>query len=907
LFSDIEGSTKLWDRFPDEMKVALATHDALMRQAIEAHKGYVFKTIGDAFCAAFETVTDALDAVIAAQRALIAEDWGEVGKIRARMALHSGIAQERDGDYFGPPVNRVARLLAAGHGGQVLLSLATVELLRDHMPEDTSLRDYGERRLKDLVRPEHIFQLLAPNLPSEFPPLKSLESFPNNLPVQLTSFVGREKEIAEVKRLLTATHLLTLMGTGGAGKTRLSLQVGSELLDVYPDGVWFIEFAPLTDATLVPQAIASAMGVREEHGRPMLSTLTDYLRDRTVLLIFDNCEHVVAACAKLAETLLRHCPKLRIMASSREALGIAGETVWRIPSLSLPDPKHLPLDTPNGLKSLTQYEAVRLFIDRATAVAPTFAVTNHNAPAVAQICYRLDGIPLALELAAARVKALTVEQIALRLDDRFRLLTGGSRTALPRQQTLRALVDWSYDLLTEQERAMWRRIGVFAGGWTLEAAEAICADGQIETYEVIDLLIQMVNKSLAIADDHLGETRYRMLETIRQYARDKLEASGEMAALRDKHLAFYQQLVMTAEPKLRGGEQVAWLNQLDSEHDNIRAALEWCLAKSDGETALQLASSLWYFWLVRGYQTEGRERLNHALGLSKGQTALRAKALNALGFLVYFQDDYPLARTLLNEALAMGRALDAQPAIAYALYGLGCMAWTQGDYSLARTRLEESITLFRASSDVWGTASALTYLGDTLNHLNECELGIKLHEESLALARSIGDKGGQAFALYGLASLKWTQYADHASETLFEEALALYRALGDRPGIARTLDRLAVLEWHEHQYDKARKLFEECLLLDRDLGNRDGIAHALEGMAGLAVWQKQSERAARLFGAAEALRESISAPIPPAEQDDYARSLAPLRAQLPEMTLQAAWAEGRQMTAEQAIVYALSA
>jgi predicted ATPase/class 3 adenylate cyclase len=907
LFSDIEGSTKLWDRFPDEMKVALAKHDALMRQAIEAHKGYVFKTIGDAFCAAFETVTDALDAVIAAQRALIAEDWGEVGKIRARMALHSGIAQERDGDYFGPPVNRVARLLAAGHGGQVLLSLATVELLRDHMPEDTSLRDYGERRLKDLVRPEHIFQLLAPDLPSEFPPLKSLESFPNNLPVQLTSFVGREKEIAEVKRLLTATHLLTLMGTGGAGKTRLSLQVGSELLDVYPDGVWFIEFAPLTDATLVPQAVASAMGVREEHGRPMLSTLTDYLRDRTVLLIFDNCEHVVAACAKLAETLLRHCPKLRIMASSREALGIAGETVWRIPSLSLPDPKHLPLDTPNGLKSLTQYEAVRLFIDRAMAVAPKFAVTNHNAPAVAQICYRLDGIPLALELAAARVKALTVEQIALRLDDRFRLLTGGSRTALPRQQTLRALVDWSYDLLTEQERAMWRRIGVFSGGWTLEAAEAICADEQIETYEVMDLLIQMVNKSLAIADDHLGETRYRMLETIRHYARDKLEASGEMAALRDKHLAFYQQLVMTAEPKLRGGEQVAWLNQLDSEHDNIRAALEWCLAKSDGETALQLASSLWYFWLVRGYQTEGRERLNHALGLSKGQTALRAKALNALGFLVYFQDDYPLARTLLNEALAMGRALDAQPAIAYALYGLGCMAWTQGDYPLARTRLEESITLFRASGDVWGTASALTYLGDTLNHLNECELGIKLHEESLALARSIGDKGGQAFALYGLASLKWTQYADHASETLFEEALALYRALGDRPGIARTLDRLAVLEWHEHQYDKARKLFEECLLLDRELGNRDGIAHALEGMAGLAVWQKQSERAARLFGAAEALRESISAPIPPAEQDDYARSLAPLRAQLPEMTLQAAWAEGRQMTAEQAIVYALSA
>ncbi len=472
LFTDIEGSSARWEKHEAAMSPALARHDALLRESFAAHGGHAFKTVGDAFCAVFATAPDAVAAALLAQQKLVAEPWdAALGGVRVRMAVHTGAAEMREADYFGPPLNRVARLLSIGHGGQALLSQPTFELVRDHLPAGADLRDLDLHRLKDLQRPEHVYQLLHPALPADFPKLKSLDPLTNNLPIQATSFVGREKEIKEVKALLAKTRLLTLTGSGGAGKTRLSLQVAADLVEGEGDGVWLAEFAPLSDPGLVPQTVAQALGVREEPGRPITQTLVDFLKPKSLLLVLDNCEHVLDAAAQLCDAILRACPNVRIIASSREGLNIAGETTYRIPSLTVPDLRQTA--TP---ESLSQYEAVRLFIERAQAAQPAFSVTNANAPAVAQICHRLDGIPYAIELAAAKVRALSAEQISARLDDRFRLLTGGSRTALPRQQTLRAMIDWSYDLLSPEEQTLLRRLSVFAGGWTLEAAEAVCAD-----------------------------------------------------------------------------------------------------------------------------------------------------------------------------------------------------------------------------------------------------------------------------------------------------------------------------------------------------------------------------------------------------------------------------------------------
>jgi class 3 adenylate cyclase len=474
LFTDIEGSTRLWEQQPEAMEEALARHDALAAGIIQQHDGHLVKHRGegDSLFAVFTRAADAVAAGVALQRALHTEPWPAQANLRVRVALHTGDALLRDGDYFGAAVNRCARLRAVAHGGQTLLSSATQELIRDVLPEGMGFRDLGEHRLRDLARPERVFQLLHPDLPDDFPPLSSLNTLPNNLPQQVTSFIGREKEMADVRRLLATTRLLTLTGSGGTGKTRVSLQIAADLIAGEGDGVWLVELAPLADASLVPQAVATALGVREEPGKPLDQTLVEFLKPKRLLLLLDNCEHLLAACAELAGLILRGCPGVQIIATSREGLNIPGETTYRLPSLSLPDPRHLP----STAESLSQYEAVRLFIDRATAAVPSFAVTNQNAPAVAQLCVRLDGIPLAIELAAARVKAMSVEQINGRIADMFRLLTGGSRTALPRQQTLRAAIDWSYDLLSEKEKILLRRLSVFAGGWTIEAAEQVCSD-----------------------------------------------------------------------------------------------------------------------------------------------------------------------------------------------------------------------------------------------------------------------------------------------------------------------------------------------------------------------------------------------------------------------------------------------
>src|SRR5215204_2861234 len=474
LFTDIEGSTRLAQEYPDQWETLRARHDTLLHSAMDAYKGYVFQIVGDAFCVAFHSASDALNAALNAQWLLQNEAWSPAS-IKVRMGIHTGVAQLNNTSeqiaYLGyTTLVLVQRIMSAGHGGQVLISSSTRELVRDTLPANTELLDLGERRLKDLLRPQHLYQLQAPGLASRFPPLKTLEASRNNLPVQLTSFIGRENEIVEIKQDLKAHRLVTLTGPGGTGKTRLSLQVAADLLNQFHHGVWFIELAPLTDPSLIPQTILSAIGITEQSGKP-LDVLREYLREKKSLIVLDNCEHLIEASANVAHAILSIAPDLKVLASSREALGVSGEMVYPVPSLSLPDIKHLPV-----IEQLSQYEAVRLFIDRALLVVPHFVVDKDNAPHIAQICHRLDGIPLAMELAAARVKMMSVEQISKRLDDRFRLLTGGARTALPRQQTLRALIDWSYDILSENERLLLRRLSVFAGGWTLEAAEEVCSD-----------------------------------------------------------------------------------------------------------------------------------------------------------------------------------------------------------------------------------------------------------------------------------------------------------------------------------------------------------------------------------------------------------------------------------------------
>ena len=663
LFTDMEGSTRLWEEHPQAMRPALARHDALLRQAIEDNNGVVFKTIGDAFCTAFATAPDALKAALAAQCALHAEPWPDALSLRVRMALHTGAAELREGDYFGQPLNRVARLLGAGHGGQTLLSDVAHDLTRDTLPASVSLLSLGEHRLRDLGRPESVFQLLHPALPSEFPPLKSLDNpeLPNNLPVQVTSFIGREKEIEAVETLLSKTRLLTLTGSGGCGKTRLGLQVAADVLENYPDGVWLIELAPLADPALVPQAVAQALNVSEEPGKPLLPTLVAALKAKRLLLVLDNCEHVLDACSRLVDALLRACPGVGVLASSREGLGIAGETVYRVPSLSLPDPKQTA--TP---ASLNLYEAVRLFVDRARAALPGFVVTNANAPALASVCHRLDGIPLAIELAAARVRSLSVEEINNKLDNRFRLLTGGSRTALPRQQALRALIDWSFDLLNAQEKMLLCRLSVFAGGWTLQAAEAVgvgesLTGESIEDWEILDLLTSLVDKSLVLAQTQRETTRYGLLETVRQYVRDRLTESGESLVVRTRHANYFLTLAEEVKPKMRGMEQVQWMGVLEEEHDNLRQALAWYAEDAQdaeaGGKGLRLAAALFELWKTHGHLSEGRERLHTLLAHPTRQepTSARAQALAEAGWLAYMQDDYVQTRVLLEKSLVVAQ------------------------------------------------------------------------------------------------------------------------------------------------------------------------------------------------------------------------------------------------------------
>ncbi len=812
LFTDIEGSTKLLQQLGERYARILAAHHEILRACFEKHHGRIVDTQGDSFFVCFARAMDAVNAAVDAQRALHTHAWDENIRVRVRMGLHTGEPTRAEDKYVGLDVHRAARIGAAGYGGQILLSETTHALVKNALPQDVTARDLGEHRLKDLRAPKRLYQLVIPELLSDFPPLKTLDARPNNLPAQLSSFVGRERELDELASLLRTTRLLTLSGAGGAGKTRLSIQLAEKMLDAFPDGVWFIELARVSDAALIPQTIATALGVRDEAGN-LAQTLTNYLERKTLLLVFDNCEHLIDAAAQHAENFLRAAPNLKIVATSREALNLAGEHIFHVPSLPLPDTKRsLSPD------ELSQSDAARLFTERATAANNHFRVTEQNAPLIAQICRRLDGIPLALELAAARVTTLSVEQIAARLDDVFRLLTGGSRTAMPRQQTLAAAIEWSYNLLSNPERALLSRLSVFAGGWTLDAAEQICAGDGIAQLDILDLLTQLVNKSLVIAENNDGATRYRFLETIRQFARYCLYKAEAVELVSDRHLEFFGAFAETARAQLRGPAQIRWLERLDAEHDNLRAALLWALADNPTRSAqaLRLTGALWMYWDTRGYFQEGLNWSERALAASAVENSARVQTLIGAGGAISRLGNLAQTTAYGEQARALARNIGDPRGEAEATMYLGFIHLLTGDTARADEWLNQAFVLYQAVGDADDLGRAQGPFAQRALMQGDYARAAELYKSSLTLFRQVGDVREIAGALNNLAGVVHTQ-GDFANARAYaQEALEMYTALSDKHGIAtaqRELGSLACAQgnflYAQPQLETSRALFEE--------------------------------------------------------------------------------------------------
>jgi predicted ATPase/class 3 adenylate cyclase len=907
LFTDIEGSTRLWEAHPDEMRVALARHDLLVRDAIDRAGGRVVKPAGDGFCAAFDTAGAGVRAAVGLQRALAAEDWPSGTPIRVRVALHTGACEERDGDYFGPPVNRVARLMVVGHGGQTLLSGATGELVRDTLDEGVSLRDLGEHRLKDLLRPEHVFQVDASDVPDVVTPLRSLDNpaLLHNLPEQVTSFVGRDREVKEVREALESSRLVTLMGAGGVGKSRLALQVAVDQLDGAGDGVWLVELAPLAQPGLVASAVMSALWLREQPGRSLADVLVDAMADRRLLLVLDNCEHVRDATAELASALLRSCPGVVVLATSRESLGIGGEHVYRVPSLDLPPPDA------SDVADVAGCSATELFLQRAAQHRSGVTLDARNAAAVAAICRRLDGIPLAIELAAARLASLSVEELLARLDQRFRLLAGGDVSALPRHRTLRALIDWSYDLLTPAEQLALSRLSTFAGGFTLEAAQAVAGGDGVHDWATLNLVAALVDKSLIQVDETDGTTRYRLLETIRQYATERLDARGETeaTAARRSHRDHYLRLSETAAPELRGRDQVAWLDRLESDHDNLRAALATSLADPDGPTAaMRLVVALKEYWLARGSiqeyaaaATELLDRIDPTIPPPLAVSTMIA-ASRALGY----GATYVAASACGERAVAAADTSgdDLLAAEAHTALGVALSKLRDGR---AIGHLDQAVHFARRTSNRRVLADALWARGDgiglTYRDRSGRAVGRASAEESLSLARANGDLNGMSKALTSLAILAMLDRDLPAARRHLEEAADLHRRLGAFAIVSGEIN-LGLLTVALRDHEAASRHLTEALRLARQAGEHEDFPYILLGCALLASGRGQHHKAATLHGAADAAIQRLDLTFEPLEAGMRGADHQHLRATLGDSAFDLACEQGHRLTLAAALTMA---
>jgi len=841
LFTDIEGSTRLWGRDHAAMATALARHDALMAGAITTHQGHVFKTVGDAFCAAFADAPQALGAAVAAQRALAREPWGGLGPLRVRMAIHTGSVESRQGDYFGPPLNRVARLLSTGYGAQVLLSHAAQQLVRDYLPADVSLLDLGEQRLRDLLEPERVFQVRAADLPDRFPPLKSLARQATNLPIQPTMLVGREAELAALHDLLAQPHvrLVTLIGVGGTGKTRLAMQSVADSLDLFPDGAFVVDLGPPVKPGLVLPTIAQALGVRDSGSQSLGESLAEFLATKRVLLLLDNFEGVIKATPAVAR-LLTDCPQVTMLVTSRLPLGVHGEQRYPVDPLPVPDLTHLP-----PLAELARNDAVSLFVQRARAALPGFALTAENAAVVAEVCARLEGLPLAVELAAAWVDVLPPAAIRDRIGHRLTLLTRRTTNAPTRQRTLQATIDWSYRRLTAKERALFRRLAVFAGGFGLDAAEHVTAASGADTLPGIAALI---DKSLLRPAG--GETaRYVMLETLREYGLARLSEAGEAESAWAALVAWCTAMAERAASQLNGPEQEIWLDRLLAENDNVRAVLSWLAERDETEPRLRLATALWRFWNIRGNYSEGRDWLSGALSGSAGAPpALRAEALLAAGVMARNQGAIEEAADFATRAKRLYEEAGITQGSARAIDDLAVVAFEHHDMARAVSLGEQSLALFREIGDDEGVASALTNLGLAEQERGNLLLAGDYFTQSKALFQRLGDVRSVAATSLNLGMVAQYQGKFDLAERSYRQALEAQRAVGHKKGYATTLGNLVTLLAEcERDLDGATTLGEESVELYREIGDREGMAYSLHALARVAHILGQYRRATDLY------------------------------------------------------------
>jgi len=872
LFTDIASSTRLWQEHPEAMRQAYARHDAILRSAITQHNGIVYKVIGDAFQVAFPTAAGALAAALTAQRALAQEVWLAFAlpePLRVRMALHVGaVDPDPDGDYRSPLLNRLGRLLGAGHGGQILLSQAVRGLAQGQLPNGAAARDLGAHQLKDLLEPEHIWQLVHPDLPNDFPPLATLDQQRHNLPLQPTPLIGREREVAAVGELLRRDNvrLVTLTGPGGTGKTRLALQVAAELVDDYPDGVWFVPLAPLTDPDLVPAAIATALGVQEAGGAPLVDVLQDYFRSKDLLLVLDNLEHLLEA-APVVGSLLAAAAGLTVMTTSRAPLRLRAEHEYTVPTLTLPRRR-----PPPSLAQMTQFEAVRLFVDRAMAVKADFAITNETAPAVAEICHRLDGLPLAIELAAARVRLFPPQAMLARLEQRLPLLTGGARDLPARQQTLRNAIAWSYDLLSVDEQKLFRRLSVFAGGWTVDAAETVAgspASGEVGI-DVLEGLEQLLEHSLVYQHEDLeGALRFSMLETIREYALTQLEQAGEASEAHDRHAAYVLGLsehLRIAVWTFASGEISRWSAYFRGDVDNLRAALEWSLTHQPA-TALRLASNVRRFWFSLGLLREGRQWLEAALnGCPDCPAMVRAEAC----------------------------------------YGLAGIMVLQGDYRHAREHARQMVDLARANGDQEWLARGLRMMGGIEAQAGNDTAAISFLEESLELFTTLGVDSGRMVSLSDLGYLLLNQGDPVKARAAFHECLDFDQRTGSEVDVATDLTNLGWCALELDELVEARDLFAKALLVLSARHVLEYIGEAIEGLASVASVSGQHERAARLFGAVQAIRASIGQVLGSGDVVRL-RQFAQARERADPAVWERHWQVGQELSLDAAVVDALHA
>ena len=859
LFTDIEGSTRLVQTLVEGWVAVLEAHNSLVERAITENKGTVVKTEGDSFFAVFPAASDALEASVAAQHALMDHPWPEMGVVRSRMGMHTGLGVLGGSDYVGIDVHRAARIADSAHGGQIVLSEPTAVLIERHLPAAVSMRDLGKHRLKDLSEPEAIFQVVAEGLQTEFPLLRTLDAIPNNLPRLLTSFVGRERELAEAIRLLDGSRLLTFTGPGGTGKTRLSLQVAAELAYNFPDGVFFVELAPVTSPDVVPSRILETLGIqastREESPEMRLTT---QLADKGYLIVLDNFEQLLDAAPLVAE-MLRASPRTKVLVTSRAPLRVSGEQEMPVPPLDVAG-----LHDANDPESLMDTEAIRLFADRAMSVRPDFRVTVDNAPTVSELVRRLDGLPLAIELVASRLRLLPVEQILDRLD--ARMLSAGSVDLPQRQRTIHGAISWSYDLLADPERRLFARFSVFSGGGRLEEVEAVCGPSEELGEDLINTLSTLVDHSLIRRVDDDGHPRLRMLHVIREYAIERLEESGEAEGLYRRHAEAYARYVESVAPELLRKDRRWWLDVLEHDHDNLRAALEWTVGNEEPDLAFRLSSAAWRLWQARGHLHEARGRLERVLQLKGGQLKYRAKALEALGGILWWMSDTDQVLKIYQETLALQRQLGEPKEIANALYNYGlARIFGEQDPSEISRALDEAETIYRELGDVGGLGDVEWARGNSIAHVDDdMPTAIEHMKRSIDYYRQAGNEFGMGWGMFEVGEMA--------------------RRVGD--------------------VEQARPFIIQGLSLFAEHRDVSGVVLFIAAAAGLALDLGDLERAYRLAGAFHGLRITSGTEIVRSSLNQIeGLEFEILEAQSGEEAIP--YREGRAMTFDQAVAYAL--